>query len=131
MDQRLRLMAVAYLLTVAIELPTLLIGLSRRHPVSHRMFAGFWLTGCTYPILWLVLPELIDTVADRVLYLVVGETFVPIAECFLFWIAFGKCEPHSRGATIRDFAAIVVANLLSFGLGEVFHRTVGWEWLLG
>jgi hypothetical protein len=129
MDPFLRMMAVGYMLTVAIELPTLLIGLSRRHSIVHRIFAGFWLTACTYPILWLVLPEFIDPATNRPLYLTVGETFVPIAECVLFWLAFGRTQPRSRAATVRDCAAIVIANLLSFGLGEVFHRTVGWDWL--
>ncbi len=125
----LRMMAVAYAITVAIELPALLVGLSRRHAIKHRLFTGFWLTACTYPILWLVLPEFFQLPEQHVLYLAVGETFVPIAECLLFWFAFGKTEPQSRGATVRDFAAIVIANLLSFGLGEAFNKNIGWDWL--
>lgn len=117
-----RLMAIGYLLTVTIEAPTLLIGLSRRHPFRHRLVAGFWLTACTYPILWLVLPNFFDLPAQRALYLAIGETFVPIAECLLFWLAFGKAEPRARGATIRDCIAIVVANLLSFGIGEIINQ---------
>jgi hypothetical protein len=39
--------------------------------------------------------------------------FAPVAECALFWLAFGK------EARWRDFVAIVVANLASFLLGEV------------
>ena len=124
-----RMMAVAYVLTVSIEAPALLLGLSRRHSIEHRFFAGLWLTACTYPILWLVLPQFFTRPAQHVLYLAVGETFVPIAECLLFWFAFGKAEPRSRRATIRDFATIVIANLLSFGLGEVFNKTIGWDWL--
>jgi hypothetical protein len=122
-------MAVGYLLTISIETPVLLVGVSRRHPIRNRLFAGVWLTACTYPILWLVLPQLIDPAEHRTLYLAIGETFVPIAECFLFWLAFGKTEPRSRRATVRDMAAVTLANLLSFALGELFSNTIGWDWL--
>jgi hypothetical protein len=50
-------------------------------------------------------------------------------ECLLFWLAFGKAEPRSRRATARDMAVIALANLLSFGAGELFSNQVGWKWL--
>jgi len=123
-DPLLKMMAVGYLFTVAVELPVLLAGLSRRHPVPHRLFAGFWLTACTYPVVWLVLPPLIE---DRAWYLIVAETFAPAAECLLFWVAFGKAVP--RRELVKDFVTITVANLLSFGLGEVFSRHGLWDWM--
>jgi hypothetical protein len=124
-------MLVGYLFTISIETPVLLVGLSRRHPVRHRLFAGVWLTACTYPVVWLVLPPLFDPGSQRTLYLVVAETFAPAAEGLLFWLAFGRAEPRSRGATVRDVAAVVLANLLSFGLGEWFRWAGGWGWLTG
>ena len=79
------------------------------------LFAGIWLTACTYPVVWLVLPPLFEPLAEnRWAYLWVAEIFAPAAECLLFRLAFGK-------ARLRDLAAIVVANLLSFGLGEVIY----------
>ena len=120
----LRQMAVGYLLTVAVELPVLVVLLSRRHHLKHRVFAGFWLTACTYPVVWLVIPQFIHPGTERGLYLAVAETFAPVGECFLFWLAFGKAEPRTRGALLRDFGAIVLANLLSFGLGELLIRTI-------
>ena len=128
-DRYLLQMAIGYLLTIAIETPVLLTALSRRHPVRHRLFAGAWLTACTFPVVWLVLPQVFHPGAQRVAYLAVAETFAPTTECLLFWLAFGKREPRSRGALLRDFAAVVLANLLSFGLGELFNRMVGSEWL--
>jgi hypothetical protein len=107
----------------------LLFALSKRHPIRHRLFAGVWLTACTYPVVWLVIPQFIDPGQDRGLYLAVAETFAPVAECVLFWLAFGNRPPRSRAALVRDLAAVVVANLLSFGLGEVFSRMVGWDWI--
>jgi len=47
------------------------------------------------------------------MYLLVAELFAPVAECTLFWLAFGK------EAKWRDFGVIVVANLASFLAGEV------------
>ena len=86
-----RFLLTGYLFTIAIETPVLVVGLSRRHPLSHRLFAGAWLTACTYPVVILVLPMLFDPGEQRGLYLAVAETFAPVAECLLFWAAFGAC----------------------------------------
>ncbi len=110
-----------YLMTIALETPVLAIGLSPRHPMRHRIFAGVWLTACTYPIVVLVLPQLIDTETNRVLYLAVAETFAPVAECALFWAAFGKREEWLKKSMWRDLGVVVLANLLSFGQGELAH----------
>jgi hypothetical protein len=128
----LKMMLVGYLLTVAVETAVLLALLSRRHPVRVKLFAGVWLTACTYPVVWVVLPPLFDTETQRWLYLLVAETFAPVAECALFWFAFVRGLPkRDRRATLRDFTAIVLANLASFGLGEVIHHYHGFEWLVG
>ena len=118
-----------YVLTILIETPVLLVGLSRRHSLKRKLLAGLWLTACTYPIVTLVLP-LLFAPERRVLYLLVAETFAPVAECILFWLAFGQTESSGRPGMWRDFIAIIVANLASFGVGEVFNA---WAWfgLLG
>jgi hypothetical protein len=113
----LRLMLVGYLVTVAIEAPVLMALLSRRHSLRVRAFAGLWLTACTYPVVWLVLPPLFEG-DPRWLYLLVAETFAPVAECAIFWFAFVRPLPPDRRATVRDFVAITLANLCSFGIGE-------------
>jgi hypothetical protein len=51
-----RFLPLGYLFTILIETPVLLIGLSRRHSIRQRLFAGVWLTACTYPIVVLVMP---------------------------------------------------------------------------
>ncbi|HWN10658.1 MAG TPA: hypothetical protein VNO50_15575 [Pyrinomonadaceae bacterium] len=118
-----------YLLTILIEAPILLIGLSRRHSLKRRLLAGVWLTACTYPIVTLVLP-LLFTSEQRFWYLLVAETFAPVAECILFWLAFNQTEEPGSRAMWRDFACIIIANLASFGIGEIFNL---WDWfgLLG
>jgi hypothetical protein len=83
-----------------------------------------WLTACTYPIVVLVLP-LLFAPDQRCLYLVVAETFAPVAECALFWLAFGNKEEVGKPSMWRDFLVIIVANLASFGVGEVINA---WQW---
>src|SRR5437588_10489948 len=107
-----------YLLSILIETPILIIGLSRRHPIKHRLFAGIWLTACTYPIVVLVMPLLFAN-ASRTIYLIVAETFAPVAECILFWLAYGKSEEVGKRTMWQDFATIVVANLASCLCGGV------------
>jgi hypothetical protein len=130
-------MFVGYLMTIAVETAVLLVCLSRRHSVGVKLFAGVWLTACTYPVVWLVLPPLFE---DRWLYLLVAETFAPVAECAIFWFTFIRRRPQQptddewwwsprsspeRRATLRDMAAITLANLCSFGMGELIYAT-GW-----
>lgn len=105
-----RFLPIGYLFTIAIETPILLLGLSRHHPFRRRLLSGIWLTACTYPIVVLVLPFVSQS---RVIFLLVAETFAPLAECLLFWAAFGK---ETRW---RDFGVIVVANLASFLIGTL------------
>src|SRR5712691_1492133 len=90
-----RFLVIGYPFTILIETPLLLIGLSKRHSIKRRLFAGIWLTACTYPIVVLVLP-LFFASASRTLYLIVAETFAPVAECVLFWLAFGREEEVSK-----------------------------------
>lgn len=125
-EELLRFLPVGYLVTVLVETPVLLLGLSPRLTTRRqRLFAGLWLTACTYPIVVLVLPILFAS-SSRAAYLAVAETFAPLAECVLFWLVFAKGrEAADTGALVRSFAAIVIANVLSFIAGEVLG-VFGW-----
>lgn len=114
-----------YFFTVAIEIPVLLVGLSRPHPYSRRLLAGLWLTACTYPIVVLVLPPLMWPWTGRAAYLAVAEVFAPAAECGLFYAAFLEGTKPPRRYLVQDMSAIVLANLASFGLGELLIQA-GW-----
>jgi hypothetical protein len=70
-------LAVGYALSVLIETPILLVGLSARHPLGRRLFAGPWLAACTYPIVILVLPQFFDLEEQRVAYLSWGVARSP------------------------------------------------------
>ena len=124
-----RFLPLGYLFTILIETPILVVGLSRRHSIKRRLAAGLWLTACTYPIVVLVLPPLFAS-TTRAAYLIVAETFAPVAECVLFWLAYGKTEELGTKSMWRDFATIIVANLASFLLGEVMNA-YGWFGLFG
>lgn len=116
-----------YLFTVLIEAPILVFGLSKNFTFKQRLFTGFWLTACTYPIVVLVLPILFSDVLriSHVFYLLAAETFAPVAECVLFWFAFRSQMKDDIKTKLRNFMVITVANLLSFGVGEVLN-SVRW-----
>ena len=111
-----------YLLTVLIETPVLLIGLARRHSLKRRLFAGIWLTACTYPGVNIVIPYLLSGAPD-IVQAVTEETFAPLAECLLFWLAF-RAPDYVPREMWRDFAAIIAANLTSFALGEIIKIAI-------
>ena len=119
-SEYLRAMLIGYVITIAIETLVLVVLLSRRHSMGGRIFAGVWLTLCTYPVVWLVLPPLFAP-DQRSWYLLVAETFAPLAEVMLYWLAFNRWLPRDPLATGRDTLAIVAANLCSFGLGELLR----------
>jgi hypothetical protein len=120
-----------YLSSILVETPVLLLGLSRRHSLARRLFAGVWLTACTYPVVVVVLPQFFDRETQRPTYLAVAETFAPVAECTLFWLAFGKREEWGRWSMWQDFATITLANLASFGLGEMLTSFAWWREVAG
>ena len=109
-----------YLVTILIETPVLLLGLSPKISIKQKLWCGVWLTACTYPIVILVLPA-IFLEHSRTLYLAVAETFAPVGECLLFWLAFRGKDVLGSTDWIRCLAAIVVANLASFGFGEIMN----------
>jgi len=99
---------IGYLLSVMVETPILLFALSPVHPRWRKWFAGLWLTGCSYPVVVLVLPAWTGG-----WYVPVAETFAGLSECLLFAALF----PDGRNR--RDMAAIAGANLASFAWGEL------------
>lgn len=109
-----------YLFTIAIETAILIFGLSPKVTFKQKLACGVWLTACTYPVVILVLPAIFFG-QSRAAYLFVAETFAPLAECFLFWLAFRSREILDGADWTRCFIAIILANLASFGFGEVMN----------
>lgn len=115
---------VGYLVTILIETPVLLVGLPKKISLRQKLACGVWLTACTYPIVILVLPAIFLDYS-RNLYLFVAEIFAPVAECVLFWLAFRGKDLLEGKEWIRSFVAITLANLASFGIGEIINA---YEW---
>jgi hypothetical protein len=115
-----------YLLTILIETPILVTGLASALSLRQKLLCGVWLTACTYPIVILVLPTLFFG-APRWQYLAVAETFAPAAECAIFWLAFRANNLQTAG-WVRSFVAIVMANLISFGVGEILNYNSWFGW---
>ena len=119
-----RFFPIGYLVTITIETPILIVGLSKQHSLRRRLFAGIWLTACTYPIVTLVLPLVLSDYS-RLTLLAVAEVFAPVVECLLFWLAFEWRSGARQKQLARDFIVIVIANLASFGVGEILNA---WQW---
>lgn len=121
-------LVVGYTLTVAIEIPILFALLSPSHSRKSKLIAGFFLTACSYPLVVFVMPRIFNPLVEGLLYKSVTETIVPIVECAVFWLLFTRRQKIlaaiSKRMLVRDFAAITLANLCSFGLGEVLNRMV-------
>lgn len=111
---------IGYLTTILIETPILLLGLSPKLSFKQKLLCGVWLTACTYPIVVLVLPA-IFLGFSHTLYLLVAETFAPLGEILFFWLAFRGKNLLETNDWIRSFAAIILANLASFGIGEILN----------
>ena len=115
-----RFLPIGYLFTILIETPVLLVGLSPKVSLKQKLWCGAWLTACTYPIVVLVLPALMQNFS-RDVYIWVAELFAHFGECVIFWLAFrGKIELQTKD-WIRCFIAILLANFASFSIGEVLN----------
>lgn len=125
MSDSASLMAGAWVATIVIETAVLAVLLSPRHGWRVRLFAGAWLSACTLPVVWLVLPDVLPAALSWVEIIAVAEVFAPLTECGLFWWACIRPRPRNAWATVRDWPAIVVANLSSFVIGEATWRGLG------
>jgi hypothetical protein len=110
---------VGYGLTVIVETLVLAVGLSKRHSLAVRSFAGAWLTACTYPAVNVIIPSLFKSTDAYLAEVITAEAFAAVAECALFRAAFGRHGNPERQALGRDFTAIILANITSFGCGEL------------
>jgi len=115
-----KFLPIGYLLTIMVETPILVVGLSQKVTFKQKILCGIWLSACTYPIVVLVMP-MVFADWQRWQYLTVAEVFAPSAECALFWLAFRGSRVLNYRDWVECFIAIVVANVASFGVGEIFN----------
>jgi hypothetical protein len=120
LDRLWYFLPIGYLTTILIETPVLLLGLSPKLSFKQKLMCGIWLTACTYPIVVLVLPALMQDFS-RNFYILVAESYAHFGECVIFWLAFrGKVE-FLTSDWIRCFIAILAANFASYSIGEVLN----------
>lgn len=112
---------IGYLITILIETPILIFGLSPKVSFKQKLLCGVWLTACTYPVVVLVLPPIFFDYS-RNLYLIVAESFAHFGECVIFWLAFRGRKDFETNDWIRSFITILLANFASFSFGEVLNH---------
>ena len=105
-----------YLLTVGIELPIFIAGLSACHSLRARIFAAVWLSACTYPVVALTLPALISLASDYSTYILVAEGFAIGTELTLFETVLVEAD-RTLFERWQDRLAIIAANLASATAG--------------
>lgn len=105
-----------YAITVAVETPVLCVLLSKPHPLRRRVYAGLWLTACSYPFVTLCFPFLFDE-GTYSWYVITSEIFAPLSECALFWCAYLRNPPAPAKTVLRDCLAVIAANALSCLVG--------------
>ncbi len=125
-----RFLVAGYLGSVLVETPVLVWGLSRKHALKDRLLAGFWLTGCTYPVIVLLIPQWVDVHAQRMAYVAASESFAALAECAIFWWTFDRGTGGTR-AWAQDMGTIWMANLLSWAVGALGVSAALSRWATG
>ena len=108
-------------LTVLFEGVVLWFALDGRHDRGTKLLAAWWLSACTLPIVHYVFPMLAQVGWPRWAWVTCAELFAPAAECALFSTLVSAQSGGERRASTRDMLAIVMANLASFGLGELLR----------
>ncbi|MBC7842298.1 MAG: hypothetical protein H7099_08290 [Gemmatimonadaceae bacterium] len=106
------------LLTILVEGLVLVVALDPRHRVHTRIHAAWWLSACTLPVVQFVFPLLAAVGWSRWQWVTAAEVFAPAAECTLFARLIATRSDGMRHAMPRDMVTIVLANALSFGVGE-------------
>ena len=112
-----------YIATVVIEVPVLMTGLASKHSLWEKFMCGLLLTAFTYPIVVLVLPATVLPRWGQIMYLVIAETYAPLAEVLFFRFMTNQ---QLLAMPDRDAVVITIANLLSFALGAAFLS----DWIL-
>jgi len=107
---------VGYLTTVLIEACVLVPGLAGSVPIRERLLFSALLTAFTYPFVVIVFPLWLNS-HGRLVTLIVAETFAPMAEVFLLRFAINQ---PLRSRLDRNAVAVITANVVSFGVGELF-----------
>ena len=113
--------AVALLLTLAIEVPIVAVGLARwyRVPTVRGAPIAVGASVLTHPVVWFVLPSWLVPALGSPGSLLIAEGFACVAEAGLFWLA-------TRRDPVGLLLLSVIANLASFTLGGLLRMLGIW-----
>lgn len=114
-----KLAVTGYILTISLETPVLFLGLRSRYSVKERLFAGAFLTACSYPFVAVFFPMIWNPYQNYNTYILVSEVFAPVSECAVFAWLFQRQKKLQKRDRIFDYVVITVANLVSYVTGEV------------
>lgn len=111
--------AIALLLTLAIEIPIVAVGLARwyRVPTALGVPIAAVASLLTHPVVWFVLPGPLTPAIGEPGYLLVAEGFAWLLEAAIFWLA-------TRRDPVGLLLLSLIANLASFMAGGLL-RAVG------
>lgn len=114
-----RIALTGYLLTISIETPVLVFGLGNRYTLKEKLFAGAFLTGCSYPFVAIVFPMIWNPYNDYSTYVTISEIFAPVSECIIFALLFQRRKLMSSRLRAQELAVVIAANLVSYLSGEL------------
>lgn len=113
--------AIALLLTLAIEIPIVAVGLARWYRVPAAL--GVPIAGVasllTHPVVWFVLPGLLTPTIGGPGSLLVAEGFAWLVETAIFWLA-------TRRDPVGLLLLSLVANVASFTVGGLLRLVGAW-----
>lgn len=113
--------ATALLLTLAIEIPIVAVGLARwyRVPAALGVPSAAAASLLTHPVVWFVLPGPLTPAIGGPGYLLVAEGFAWLVEAAIFWLA-------TRRDPVGLLLLSLIANLASLTAGGLLRLIGAW-----
>ncbi len=108
--------AVAFGLTLLLEVPFYVALAWRKAAWWHLALAGAACTCVTHPLLWFVWIRVFDLHQDYDAYILTGELAVVVIETLVFFALVPKIT------FARAFVVACAANLFSWGLGRILQE---------
>lgn len=105
--------AIAFGLTLVLEVPAYVALAWRKAPWWHLALAGAACTAVTHPLLWFVW---IRVIHDYSTYILTGELAVAVIETAVFFALVPKVT------LARAFVVACLANAFSYGLGRLLQE---------
>ena len=118
----------AFLFTQAVEVPVYVLAMrhaqragwsERPRRLGYQVLLAFAASAITHPMVWYLIPNVVDPYRAYYEYVLIAETFAVVVEAFWFY----SCHVAWLG---RSFVWALLANALSAGLGEASRSLFRW-----